>query len=128
MAVSATNTDLSTFNAEVVLTKNAATSTVIDATEVFTITLSKADYKVVIQIENGAGHGALAWSFAPGGYWAAPSSALTGSVADGTSEVIVLEGAKYKAAAGTIALTLTPNTGKRLLTDHAAKVAVIQLP
>lgn len=128
MAVNTTNTDISKFNTEVTLTKNAATSTVIDETEVFTITPTKADHKTVITIENGAGHGALAWSFAAGDYWAAPKSALAGSVADGTSEVIVLEGAKYQAQAGTIALTLTPAAGKRLLTDHAAKVAVVQLP
>lgn len=127
MAVTVTNSTISTFNTEVAATANAATSSVVDATEVFTITPTKADYKVAITIENGAGHGALAWSFAAGGFYAA-GSAKTGSVADGAREVIVLEGAKYKALAGTIALTLTPASGKRLLTDHAAKVVVVEMP
>lgn len=128
MAVTVTNTDIETFNTEVAVTKNAATSTTIDQTEVFTITPTKADEKVCIIVENGAGHGALAWSVAAGDYWAAPGSALTGSVADGASETIVLEGAKYKKQAGTVLITLTPASGKILLTNHAAKIAVIELP
>jgi hypothetical protein len=127
MAVTVSNTTLTAFNTKVELVDNAATSSVIDATEVFTITPSKADYKTVIRIKNGTGQGALAWSFAAGTFWAG-GSALTGSVADGKTDVIVLEGAKYQAQAGTISLTLTPASGKRLLTDHAAAVAVIQLP
>jgi len=127
MAVSVTNTDISTFNSEVELTKNAATSTTIDETEVFTITPTAPDHKVIIMIENGSGAGALGWSVAAGDYWAA-GSALTGSVADGKTEVIILEGAKYKAQAGTISITLTPASGKILKTDHAAAIAVIQIP
>jgi hypothetical protein len=126
MAVAVTNTTLTAFNTEVELTNNAATSTVADATEVFTITPTKADYKVLIQIINGPTHGAVAWSIAAGGYWAA-GSAKTGSVAQAKTELIVLEGAKYKALAGTIAITLTPASGKKLLTDHAAAVNCIQM-
>lgn len=127
MAVTVTNSTITAFNTEVAKTANAATSTTIDETEVFTITPTAPDYKVVVEIVNGAGHGALAWSIAAGDYWAA-TDALTGSAADGAPEVIVLEGAKYKAQAGTIAITLTPASGKRLLTDHAAQVNVIELP
>ena len=127
MAVTVTNSTITTFNTEVVKSKNPATSTVIDATEVFTITPTESDEKVVVEIVNGAGHGALAWSVAAGDYWAA-GSALTGSASDGATELIVLEGAKYKLQAGTVAITLTPATGKRLLTDHASAVNVIELP
>jgi hypothetical protein len=127
MAVSVTNSTIATFNTEVVFTNNPATSTVIDATEVFTITPTESDEKVLIQIVNGAGHGALGWSVAAGDYWAA-GDALTGSAADGKTELIVLEGAKYKAQAGTIAITLTPASGKILLSNHAAAVNCIELP
>ena len=75
---------------------------------------------------NGPTHGAVAWSIAAGDYWAA-GSAKTGSVAQATTELIMLEGAKYKTQAGTIAITLTPASGKRLLTDHAAAVNCIQI-
>lgn len=126
MAVSATNTTLVS-NTITTITDNPATSSVVDATEVFTITPTKADQKVMIIIENGPTHGTVTYSIAAGGYWAA-GAALTGSVAQAVSRAIVLEGAKYKAAAGTIAITFTPASGKRLLTDHALVVQIIQLP
>lgn len=127
MAVSATNSQMAE-NTITTVTANAATSSVIDATEVFTITPTKSDQRVVIIINNVAtNQGTITYSIAAGGYWAA-GSALTGSVAQGLSRGIVLEGAKYKAAAGTIAITFTPASGKRLLTDHTMTLQVIQMP
>lgn len=126
MAVTVTNSTMVT-NTITTITDNPATSSVIDATEVFTITPTKADYKVLIEIDNGPTHGTITYSIAAGGFWAA-GSPLTGSVAQDTKRGIVLEGARYKATAGTIAITFTPASGKRLLTDHALKVRVIQLP
>lgn len=126
MAVAVTNTTL-VENTITTVTENPATSSTIDQTEVFTITPTKADARVAIIIENGPTHGTISYSIAAGGYWAA-SVPLTGSVAQATTRAIVLEGAKYKAADNTIAITFTPASGKRLLTDHAMKVSVIQMP
>lgn len=126
MAVTATNTQLVT-NTITTINDNAATTSVIDATEVFTITPTKADQRVAIIIENGPTHGSVTYSIAAGEFWAA-GSALTGSVAQATSRAIVLEGAKYKKNNGSIVITFTPASGKRLLTDHALVVQVIQLP
>jgi hypothetical protein len=127
MAVTATNSQMVT-NTITSVTDNAATSTVIDQTEVFTITPSKQDYKTVILIKNVAtAQGTITYSIAAGGYWAA-GSALTGSVAQGVTRGIVLEGAKYKSAAGSIAITFTPASGKRLATDHLLVVEVVQMP
>lgn len=126
MAVTVTNTTLVAYNTSVAKTNNPATSTVADEVEVFTITPTKSDYKVMIEIVNGPTHGTISFSIAAGGYWAA-GSALTGTVAQATTRLIVLEGAKYKALAGTIAITLTPASGKKLLTDHASAVNCIQI-
>lgn len=127
MAVSAQNTNM-VLNTITTVTRNAATSSTIDQTEVFTITPTKSDEKVLIIIENvAADQGTVNYSIAAGGFWAA-GAALTGSVAQGVGRAIVLEGAKYKAQAGTIAITFTPASGKRLLTDHALRVSVIQMP
>lgn len=126
MSVSVTNSTLSAFNTDTAVTKNAATSTTIDETEVFTVTPTRPDDKVLILLENGAGHGAVSFSIAAGGFWGA-GSALTGTVADGATDAIVLEGFKYKAAAGTVAITMTPASGKRLLTDHAFKMTVVEM-
>jgi hypothetical protein len=130
MAVTVTNSTIAKFNTPVDVTVNAATSTTVDGTEVFTVTPSKQDYKVAITIENGAGQGALGYSISAGDYWAG-TSPLEGSVADGGREVVVLEGAKFKKQDGTEAITLTPAAGKFLAAGtggHAAKVSVIELP
>lgn len=127
MAVSATNSTMIE-NTITTITANAATSSVVDATEVFTITPTKGDDKVVIVINNAAtDQGTITYSIAAGGFWGA-GVALTGSVAQGLSRGIVLESYRYKAEAGTIAITFTPASGKRLLTDHLLNVKVIQLP
>jgi len=125
MAVTITNSTLTAMNTALALTANAATSSVIDATEVFTATPTKADYKVVYLIYNGAGHGAITYSISAGDFWNG-TAASTGSVADGATSVIELEGGKNKQNDGTVAITLTPASGKRLLTDHAAGMYVIQ--
>jgi hypothetical protein len=125
-AVDVTNVTL-TLNTEGVFASDAATETVINTAQAFNVTPTKADNKVLIGIVNGAGHGALAWSIAAGGFWGA-GAAKTGSCADGKTEVIVLEGGKYASAAGVYVITLTPATGKILLTNHAAAVYAIELP
>lgn len=125
MAVAVTNST-AVLNTAVLLTENPATSSVIDAAEVFTITLTKADYQSVIVIDNvTAAEGTITYSIANGELWA-NKAALTGSVLNATKAFIEVEGGKVFQDAGTILLTLTPATGKRLLTDHAAAVSVIQ--
>lgn len=126
MAVTVTNVTL-TENTIATLTDNAATSSVVDATEVFTFTPTKADARVLIEITNGPTHGTITYSIAAGGFYAG-SAVLTGSVAQALTRGLVLEGAKYKSATGTYVITFTPASGKRLLTDHAMLVRCIQLP
>lgn len=123
MAVTVTNSNIAKFNVAVELTRNAATSSVIDATELFTITPNTADYKSVVIIENGTGHGSLTYSVAKGNLYGTLTN-LTGTVEAGKSMVLELEGGKYLKD-GKFEVTLTPATGKRLLTDHAAKVAFV---
>lgn len=127
MAVTCTNSTM-VENTITTITSNAATSSVVDATEVFTITPTKSDQRVMIRINNVAtNQGTITYSIAAGAFWAG-SAALTGSVAQGLSRGIVLEGAKYKSATGTVVITFTPASGKRLLTDHTMTVDIIQLP
>ena len=127
MAVTVTNTLISALNADQTLTANAATSSVVDATEAFTITPTGKDNKMAIVFGNGTGHGAFTYSIAVGaGVFAAPS-ALTGSIAAGALEVLQIDTGKYMSSSGTIVITLTPASGKRLLTDHAAVMYELEL-
>ena len=126
MAVAITNTRISALNADQTLTQNAATSSVIDATEVFTYTPTGKDNRILIGFVNGAGHGAYTYSIAAGtGVFGAAAKA--GSIAAGSTEVIQIETGKYMQTAGTVLITLTPASGKRLLTDHAAAMWAAEL-
>lgn len=108
---------------------SAATANTNNLAEVFTITPTKSMDKCVIIIHNldtGAG-GTLDYSLAAGAFWAS-GVALTGTVATTVMKLIFVESAKYLSAAGKFLLTLTPASGKKLLTDHAASVGFLELP
>ena len=127
MAVAVVNTKLSAYDTEYAVTANAATSSVIDEVEVFTVTPTKAGHKVSILMTNATGHGAYTWSIPVGALWAGDTAtALTGSIAAAATEVIQLASGKHLSAAGTYVITLTPASGKRLLTDHAAVMEVLE--
>ena len=128
MATAVTMTDISAFNTATAVTKVAATADVADTAEEFTITPTKRDGLLVVRINNvSAANGTVAFSVAAGGLWAA-GAAKTGTVAQGVSSDVVLEGGKYKKADGTIAITITPASGKKLKTDHTLSIEAIQLP
>lgn len=127
MAVAVTNETmvLNTVNA---LTFDAATSSVVDTAEAFTITLAGFGNRMLILMDNVAtDQGTVTYSIAAGGHVQAVS-ALTGSVAQGVMSGIVLETGKYLSASGTIVITFTPASGKRLLTDHAFQLCAVDMP
>jgi len=127
MAVAVTNAKLLLFNTGYEVASNAATADTADLAEVFTITPTRKPSRIAVIINEVSEGGALAVSVAAGGLWAA-GSALSESVASGKSEAIVLETAKYLSTSGTILITLTPASGKKLKTDHGATMQVIELP
>ena len=127
MAVAITNSKVASYGTEVTLTSNPATSTTIDETEVFTLTPTGKDFKMGIILVNGAGHGAVTYTLT-GGTGVTGFPALTVSVADGATELLQVETGRFmQQATGTIILTATPASGKRLLTDHATAVKVAEL-
>jgi hypothetical protein len=126
MAVAVTKTTIAALNADQTLTANAATSETINEAEVFTITPTASGGKLALMFYNGAGHGAITYSIAAGDFWAS-IAAVTGSIAAGAIEVLELDTAKIMQNDGTIAVTLTPASGKRLLTDHASGMYVLEL-
>lgn len=126
MAVNITNTLIEKLNTDQALTFNAATADTIDATEVFTYTPTGKDHKVLIGIQVANSNGPVSFSIA-GGAGVFGTAAKTGSVAQGATEVIQIETGRFMSAAGTIAITFTPASGKKLLSDHALKVWVAEL-
>lgn len=127
MAVTVTNTNITDYDTEVAVTANAATSSVVDEVEVFTITPTKSGNHVAILLTNAAGHGAFTYSVPVGALWAGDTAtAFTGSIAAGATEVVQLASGKHLNSDGKYAITLTPASGKRLLTDHAAVMEVLE--
>lgn len=125
--IAVTNTTLSAFGvAGERKASAAATSTTANAAETFAITPSKAGNKLIVGITNtpSTDAGSLAYSFGAGVLWA--GQAVAGTVAFGEEALIQVETGKHLNAAGKIILTLTPATGKKLLTDHAATVYAIE--
>lgn len=126
MANTAITTISATVNAAKVSTATAATIDTINGPEVFDITPVR-NSGFYIEINNvSALNGAVTYSLAAGGYYAA-TVALTGSVAQGVSTIICPESAKFKTGSKFV-LTVTPATGKKLLTDHALTIKAVNLP
>jgi len=127
MAIAVTNETL-VLNTVNPITQTAATSSVINTAEVFTFTPAVFGNRYLILFDNvTAGEGTVTYSIAAGAPWAG-DAVLTGSVANAVQSGIVLETAKYQSATGTFSITVTPATGKRLLTDHAFTATGIQMP
>lgn len=107
---------------------DAATADTNDLAEVFTITPAKGQDKMAIEIAVANSHGTVVATLAAGvQYWA--SKALSWNcVQNKTSIMHISDLARFMTTASTILLTLTPASGKKLLTDHTATVAVIEFP
>ena len=127
MAVASTNTTLVRDTVSI-LAGDAATADVANTAEIFTITPTKGVDKMIIDVAVANTNGTVACSLGAGaGYW--PSKALTwNAVQNKTSHMHVSDIARFLTTSGTILLTLTPASGKKLLTDHTAVVEVIELP
>lgn len=125
------NTDVTikqlVINAQTEYAPTAATATGANTAEVFDIAPTKRDGKLLIIIDNVAtDQGSVTWSLAAGDFWAS-TVALTGTIAQGKKYALEVESAKYLQSDGKMNLTITPATGKILLTNHALTVGAIQL-
>lgn len=124
--IAITNTLISALNADQALSFSAADETVINTAQKFVYTPTGKDVKIVFGIQIADTHGTVTWSIA-GGAGVFGTAAKTGSTAQNTTDVIQVETGRYVLTNGTIEITFTPATGKRLLTDHALKVWAIEL-
>lgn len=127
MAVTVTNSTLSAFNTITTVTKNAATADTDALAEVFTITPTAAGHKLLCIIggTGSSADGNITYSFAAGDLHA--GVAVSGTVTKNTEKMIEVETANVLQDDGTIALTLTPASTDKLLTDHAAYVKFIEM-
>ena len=104
-----------------------ATEDGISTAQNMVITPTKADAKILIRATVADTNGAVGLSVTAGDFWAS-TSALSLSVAQATTAIFIVEGGKYTQSDGTIVITATPATGKKLKTDHALTMSAFQLP
>jgi len=119
-----TNTKIASLNVDQALTFMAADADTADLAQKFIYTPTGKDNRIVIGFKNTTG--ILAYSIAAGvGVFGA--AAKTGTVAATSTDVIQIETGRYMLADGTVEITLTPASGTKLLTNHAAAVFAIEL-
>lgn len=126
MAVSCNNVTLEV-NTVKVLAADAATESNANKAEAFTITPTKAGRKILILVTETSNAGDITCSLGAGSeFWASDAQTFTAAT-NKTSAFQIEDVARFLTSSGTIVLTLTPANGKRLATDHAATVQVIEL-
>lgn len=104
----------------------AATEDGANTAQNMVITPTKKDSKIVIRTQVADTNGAVALSVTAGDFWAS-TAALSLSCAQKTDNIFILEGAKYTQSDGTIVITATPASGKKLKTDHAFVMSCFEL-
>lgn len=122
--IAITNTKIAVLNAEQELTFMAADADTADLAQKFVYTPTGKDNRILIGFKNTTG--VLTYSIAAGtGVFGAAAKSST--VAANKTEVIQIETGRYMLANGTIEITLTPASGTKLLTNHAAAVFAVEL-
>jgi hypothetical protein len=131
MAVTVTNSTIAALNTVTATTRNLATADTDALAEVFTITPTAPDGKLLIVLDfdnlvaTAAADADATFSIAAGDFWA--GAAVTGTVTKSTKKMIQVETAKVLQNDGTILLTLTPGANDKLLSNHAAAVEVFEI-
>ena len=124
--ISVTNSKITTLNTKQALTLMAADADTNDLAQKFIYTPTGKDNRVVIGIQVGPTNGAVAHSI-KGGAGVFGTVAKTGSTAQSTTGIVQIETGRFMQADGTIEFTFTPASGKKLKTDHALNVWVVEL-
>lgn len=126
MATAITNTLIEKYNtATEYKAATAAAEDTASKTEEFKYTPTGKANKVVFGIAVAASNGAVKVKFtkAPGVFGGAD---LEITAAEGKTTVVQVEQGRFVQADGTFQITLTPATGKKLKTDHAATIYAIE--
>lgn len=124
--IAITNSLITALNADQALSFNAADQDTIDAVQKFVYTPTGKDNRVCIGIQVGPTNGIVSWSIGSGtGVFGLPAKA--GTTAQATTDIIQIETGRYMNADGKIVITFTPASGKKLKTDHALNVWVVEL-
>jgi hypothetical protein len=125
-ATAITNTTIAKYNTGAEFKLNAATMDTAGKAEEFAFTPTGKPNKVVFgfQVANTHGSVSIKFSKSPGVFGA---NNLTIECPQNKTTVVQIEHGRFVQADGTIAITATPATGKKLKTDHALNIFAVEL-
>jgi hypothetical protein len=124
--ITITNSQIASFGAAKELTYMAADADTADLAQKFIYTPTGKDHKVVIGAVVANTHGTVALSFKGGAGVFGTATKAVNAVQNKTS-IVQIETGRYMQADGTIEITATPASGKKLASEHALKIFVIEL-
>lgn len=124
--IAITNNKITALNAFQTVTIMAADADTANLAQDFIYTPTGKDNKIAVFVSVADTHGAVATKLV-GGVGAFGIADKSDSVAQNTTEFAQIETGRFRQADGTIKLTLTPASGKKLASEHAAKVYWIEL-
>lgn len=133
MAVTVTNNVIAALNTNQAITVNAATSTVVGGTEVFTLTPTKSGGKLALLFVEAstAATSKCSYSIAAGDLWA--GKAITGTFgstsAAGSLDALEVDTARVLQDDGTISITVSPGdtSASMLANTHHMKMYALSL-
>lgn len=100
--------------------------TLVTDTDFFTITAPKEDQKIVVLVNNGTG-ATITATLRDGAMWGHVGDSSAVSIATGKTYAWTFDSAKYKTAAGTIKILLTPTAGTALTASAKANVTCLTI-
>jgi hypothetical protein len=124
--IAITNSQIVTFGTVKALTFMAADADTADLAQKFIYTPTGKDHKVVFGFQVADINGAVAISIT-GGTGVFGTAAKEVEAAQAKTSLAQIETGRYVQDDGTIEITCTPASGKKLKTDHALNVWVIEL-
>lgn len=122
--IAITPSDMTAFRTAVDSAQAAAASSVIDTAETFEFASNGKPFIVLASVANT--HGSVALTMTAGDAWAGLAKTIGAAVQNKTTAFYVESGFALLDT-GKIEIVATPASGKRLATDHALKLQVIQL-
>jgi hypothetical protein len=124
--ISITNSKIVNFATVKDLTIMAADADTADLAQKFIYTPTGKDNKIVFGFVVANTHGSVAISV-KGGAGAMATVAKTAAAPQNKTSLLQIETGRFMQTDGTIEITCTPASGKKLTTDHALKVWAIEL-
>lgn len=125
-AVACTKSTMAQFNTIYDLVANAADEDVAGTAQAFTYSPTVQGSRVLVYVTVANTHGSVTITTAAGNFH--QGGIVTLVCPQNKTTAFVVEDARMKSKAGLMTFTATPASGKKLASEHALKMVVVELP